>query len=76
VRSPQTTLGTYDEREFEVPLVLDRGSVDLRGVLEYEIDAALTYIPPGRFRRELYRSKVRVPTVELRVPGRVDLDAP
>jgi len=76
VRSPQTTFGTFDEREFEVPIVLDRSAVDLRGVLEYELDAALSYVPPGRFRQELYRSKVRVPTVELRAEGRVDLDAP
>jgi len=75
VRSPETTLGTYADREFEVPAVLDTGSVNLSGIVDYRVDGALTYIPPGRFGQELYRSNVHVPTVEFRAPGRVDTDA-
>ena len=76
VRSPETTLGTYADREFEVPAVLDTDTIDLSGIVDYRVDGALTYIPPGRFGQELYRSNVHVPTVEFRAPGRVDTDAP
>lgn len=74
VRSPQATLDAFGTREFEVPAVIDRAAVDLSGVVDYTISGVVTYIPPGRFRQELYRARMRVPKSSFNVEGRVDVD--
>lgn len=73
VRSPQATLDAYGDREFEVPAVIDRTVVALEGIVDYRINGELTYIPPGRFAKELFRTRVSVPSVSFSEVGRVDV---
>lgn len=74
LRSPEATLDTFGSREFEIPAVIDRSVINLSGVVDYTLSGYVTYIPPGRFRQELYRSRMRVPKSVFSIDGSVDVD--
>lgn len=73
VRSPESTLNTFDSNTFELPAVIPAALSDRRGEIPYSISGHVVYRRPGALADVLFDANITVPEARLNLSGTVNL---
>lgn len=73
VRSPESTLNTFDSNTFELPAVIPAALSDRRGEMPYSISGHVVYRRPGALADVLFDANITVPEARLNLSGTVNL---